>query len=113
MPRLALLPLAILSLALLIPGCHSRSVATPLAAPADGTLAGLAENTVRSQLGQPRLEFAGHYGLPNAASTRPYTGQIKTSVFAVSGGDEYVSFEKRQGVWVAVFNNWLPKGGVF
>jgi hypothetical protein len=96
-------------MALLMLGCHSRSAMTPV----DGALVGLAETVVRSQLGQPRQEFAGHYGNPTAASTRPFTGQIKTSVFPIAGGDEYVSFELRQGVWVAIFNNWLPKSAEF
>jgi hypothetical protein len=73
----------------------------------------LTESAVQSQLGSPHGQFLGHYGNPDAAFTRRFSGAIKTCVYECAGGEEYVSFEQRQGNWVAISNNWLTKGGEF
>lgn len=81
--------------------------------PADGGLVGMTETNVHSRLGQPRLGFAGHYGLVSRQFADKFPGKIKTSVFRIPGGDEYVSFERRQDTWIVISNTWLQAGGVF
>jgi hypothetical protein len=76
-------------------------------------LVGLTEPAVRSRLGEPRSEFAGHYGLPPKSFVDKFSRQIKTSVFRTATGDEYVSFEKRQDSWVVICNQSVPAGAAF
>ena len=91
--------------ALCVVGCHAH--------PAENVLVGKSETAVRKQWGQPHHEFPGHYGAPPLSFTEKFTGEVKTSVFQVSGGEIYVSFEKQNGVWVVICNSWLKKGAAF
>ena len=91
-------------------GCSGSQSYAP---PPENGLAGSAEAAVKSKLGQPNNEFSGHYGNPPLDFTKKFTGEVKTSVFSKPGGDVYVSFEKRNGTWVAICNSWLPKGAAF
>jgi hypothetical protein len=95
----------VLAACLLLAGCYSP--------PAENSLAGQSEASIRLTLGQPHNEFSGHYGLPSPAFTKEFVGEVKTSVFAKPGGELYVSFEKRNSVWIAICNSWLPKGSEF
>lgn len=94
-----------LLLLLLIPGCYSP--------PAENALTGKTEDAVRAQFGQPHHEFAGHYAAPPESFTQQFTGPIKTLVFAKPGGELYVSFERRNGSWIAICNSWLRSGAAF
>jgi hypothetical protein len=91
-------------------GCSRSPSYTP---PPENGLAGSNEAAVKSQLGQPSHEFAGHYGNPPLDFTEKFTGEVKPSVFTKPGGEVYVSFEKRNGTWIAICNSWLPKGAAF
>ena len=95
---------------LLVSGCR-RSAGGPN--PAAQSLVGMTEPAVRSQLGPPRSEFAGHYGLPPLEFVNSFHGPVKTSVFAVAGGDLYVSFERRPQGWVVICDQRLGTGGAF
>jgi hypothetical protein len=88
-----------------VAGCYSP--------PASGSLVGKPEATVVAELGKPWTESPGHYGLPPLEWTKKFTGEIKTAKFKKRGGEIYVSFEKRDGVWYVISNDWLPDGAAF
>src|SRR5262245_44671793 len=73
-------------------GCSGALSYSP---PPENGLAGNTEAAVKSQMGQAKNEFSGHYGNPPLDFTKKFTGEVKTSVFSEPGGDVYVSFEKR------------------
>jgi hypothetical protein len=81
--------------------------------PADNGLVSSTETAVRARYGEPTDEFAGHYGLPDAAWTQTIKGEVKSAVFWPLGGRLYVTFEKRNGKWIVICNSYLPWGGVF
>ena len=61
--------------------------------------------------GQPSCP--GHFGAPPLDWTKQFTGDIKTATFKKRGGEIYVSFEKRDGIWYVISNAWLPEGAAF
>lgn len=89
----------------LFAGCYSP--------PASDALVGKIEAVVVAELGKPWTESPGHYGLPSTNWTKQFSGEIKTAKFKKRGGEEYVTFEKRNGVWYVISNSWLPEGGAF
>ena len=93
---------------LLMIGCSS--LASHLS---ENAFANETEAAVRSELGEPHHQFAGHYGLRSMDFTKQFTGEIKTLVFKKPGGEYYVSFEKRPSGWVSICSNWLPDGRAF
>ena len=95
-----------LIVAVAIAGCSS------LTSP-DNAYANKPEEAVRSTLGKPSVEFAGHYGNPPIDFRQKFTGEIKTLVFKRPGGEHYVSFEKRPAGWVSICSSWLPEGAVY
>jgi hypothetical protein len=101
------LPVHVLTLALacLIAGCYSP--------PPNNSLVGKPEATVIAQLGKPWTQSPGHYGMPTPDWRKKFTGEIKTAKFKKPGGEIYISFEKRNGTWYAISNDWLPKGAAF
>ena len=68
---------------------------------------------MRSELGKPDREFAGHYGNPPVDFTQKFTGEIKTLVFKKDGYEHYVSFEKQPTGWVGICSSSVPEGSVF
>src|ERR1035437_9597428 len=78
-------------------GCSSQPAHLPENAYADKT-----EAAVRSELGEPHHQFAGHYGAPRMDFTKQFAGEIKTLVFKKPGGEYYVSLEKRPSGWVSI-----------
>jgi len=93
------------ALVLLIAGCYSP--------PSDNALVGRREAAVLAQLGPPSREWAAHYGNPPDTYTAKFTGEIRSAVFKKRGGEVYVTFEKRGGVWYAISNAWLREGWDF
>ena len=79
----------------------------------ENTYANKSEAAVRSELGEPRYEFAGHYGAPPMDFMKQFPGEIRTLVFKKPGGEFYVSFEKHPSGWVSIRSSWLPEGGEF
>jgi hypothetical protein len=79
----------------------------------DNKYANKTEAAVRSELGKPDSEFAGHYGAPPADSTQKFSGEIKTLVFKKGGYDHYVSFEKRPNGWISICSSSVPEGSSF
>ena len=71
------------------------------------------EAAVRSELGQPDHEFAGHYGAPPLGFTQTFSGEIKTLVFKKEGYEHYVTFEKRPNGWISICSSSVPEGSVF
>src|SRR5438477_12309471 len=81
--------------------------------PSENALVGQTEAAVRARYGQPKHEFAGHYGLPPLAWTQQFKGEVKSGVFRRLGGEVYVTFEKRNGQWIVISNSYLPRGAAF
>jgi hypothetical protein len=97
--------------AITMAGCGSPPPAPP--GPPENAYANQTEAAVRSILGIPDHEFAGHYGAPPLQFTQSFTGEIKTLVFKKPGGSHYVTFEKRANGWIGICSSWLPAGGAF
>ena len=93
---------------LALTGCASQSMHPP-----ENAYANMTEAMVRAQLGEPHLEFAGHYGDPPLTFTQTFSGEIKTLVFKKPGGEYYVSFEKQPSGWVSICSSWLYEGARF
>jgi hypothetical protein len=81
--------------------------------PSDDSLVRLTEAQVQSRIGRPYRNSDGHYGNPDLPWADQFSGAIKSSVFRRFGGEVYVSYEKRNGVWVVIRNSWLPDGAAF
>jgi len=102
-------PILLVLIAVALAGCGSQVPRRP----PENTYVNKPEAVVRSELGEPHHEFAGHYGNPPLDFTKKFTGEIKTLVFKKSGGEYYVSFEKRPPGWVSICSSWLPDGAAF
>ena len=82
--------------------------------PAENVLVGSTETAVRDRYGQPKHEFAGHYGNPPPDWTQQFKGEVKSAVFGrLGGGEIYVTFEKRDDQWMVISNSYLPRGAAF
>ena len=81
--------------------------------PPQNTYANKTEAAVRSQLGNPDREFAGHFGAPPDDFARKFSGEIKTLVFKKAGYEHYVTFEKRSAGWISIYSQSVPEGSVF
>jgi hypothetical protein len=81
--------------------------------PAENALVGSTETAVHARYGEPKQEFAGHYGLPRLGWTQQFTGDVKSAVFGRIGGDAYVTFDKRNGQWIVISNSYLRRGAAF
>ncbi len=90
-----------------------RGIVLRVVPPADNSLVGLTELESRASLGQPNVEFAGHYGNHRLGFTKKFNGEIKTAVFKSVAGSIYVSYEERNGVWIVICNSWLMAGSVW
>ena len=89
-------------------GCGSPPPRLP-----DNMYANKTEVTVRSELGQPDREFAGHYGNPSLDFTQKFTGEIKTLVFKKAGYEHYVTFERKPTGWTSICSSSVPEGSAF
>jgi hypothetical protein len=97
--------IAVIVIGLWLPGCAAR--------PRENSLVGKSEAAILMEFGQSHSEFAGHYGSPPVSFVEKFRGEVKTMIFDRRGGDLYVSFEKRNGVWTAICNSFLAKGSMF
>ncbi|MDB5321595.1 MAG: hypothetical protein JWN40_3226 [Phycisphaerales bacterium] len=79
----------------------------------ENTYANKTEAAVRSLLGKPDREFAGHFGAPPPDFTEKFSGEIKTLVFKKAGYEHYVTFEKRSTGWISICSQSVPEGSVF
>lgn len=107
MPLKSFLLVTILALAMFA-GCSGPPPLLP-----ENAYAGKTEAAVRSELGTPDREFAGHYGLPPLDFTKKFAGEIKTLVFKKAGYEHYVSFEKQAAGWISICSSSVPEGSVF
>lgn len=100
--------ITLIIIAILLSSCDRR-----LSHLDDNEYLGMAEATVRADLGQVGHEFDGHYGNPPTDFTDRFVGPIKTLVFERPDGSRYVSFEERAGKWICISSSWLPMGAAF
>jgi hypothetical protein len=80
--------------------------------PSENALVGWTEAEVMARYGEPLHEFAGHYGLPDAAWTQRFKRPIKSAIYWRLRGEIYVTFENRNGQWIVVAHLYLPRGVV-
>lgn len=78
----------------------------------ENAFVGRTEASVLAELGNPTDSSSGHYGAPSATFTERF-GTVKTLRFVRSGGALYVTFEDRDGRWMAICSSWLPEGSMF
>jgi hypothetical protein len=102
-------PLQLLAILL----CATLAGCGPHPRPPENTYANKTEAAVRSELGDPDREFAGHYAAPPPDFTQKFSGEIKTLVFKKGGYEHYVSFEKRPTGWISICSSSVPEGAVF
>lgn len=80
--------------------------------PRDNAFVGSTKQQIVQKLGNPTTQFAGHYGNPPSAWADQHPNCV-TLVYQKPDGTLYVTIESKNGDWIGLCSQWLPKGGAF